>query len=100
MGLMQEKKNTVMDLCTPLPPGQQTARTRWNSHESGAAFDRKKTTYLTEEAQQFIAHQPFYMIAGLGPHGELDGRLEMSKSCRAAIGLLPSPAKTLSLKHY
>src|SRR5947209_45603 len=31
---------------THLPPGQQQAGTRLNTHESGAAFDRKKTRFL------------------------------------------------------
>ncbi len=32
--------------------GQQLARTRWGTHESGEAFDRKKSPYLTERALQ------------------------------------------------
>ncbi len=38
-----------------LPVGQHQARTYWGTHASGAAFDRKKTPYLTEQAQAFIA---------------------------------------------
>ena len=38
-----------------LPLGQHLARTRWGTHASGMAFDRKKTSYLTEQAQAFIA---------------------------------------------
>lgn len=94
MGSLQEKKSIVMDVCTPIPLGQQDARTRWNSHESGAAFDRKKTTYLTEEAQQFIAQQPFYVIAGSGPHGELDGRLVMGET-----GSVSTPDKHTCVLH-
>ena len=58
-----------------LPPGRQQARTRWQTHESGAAFDRKKTAYLTEQAQAFIAQQSFCVVAGLGPQGGLCGLL-------------------------
>lgn len=56
-----------------IPAGQQQARTRWGTHESGAAFDRKKTTYLTESAQTFIAQQALCVIAGKGPANELRG---------------------------
>lgn len=94
MGLMQEKHNTVMDLCTLLPPGQQTARTRWNSHESGAAFDRKKTTYLTEEARQFIAEQSFYVIAGLDHYDKLDGWIVMG-----GPGCVKTPDKHTCVLH-
>ena len=34
-------------------PGQAWARTRWNSHGSGAAFDRKKQPYLAPEMKVF-----------------------------------------------
>ncbi|MDQ6661895.1 MAG: pyridoxamine 5'-phosphate oxidase family protein, partial [Chloroflexota bacterium] len=60
-----------------LPKGQQLARTRWNTHESGAAFDRKKTPYLTEQAQRFIAEQSFCVIAGLDASNELRSLLLM-----------------------
>ncbi|MHB8598276.1 MAG: pyridoxamine 5'-phosphate oxidase family protein [Ktedonobacteraceae bacterium] len=76
---MQEDRNILVDVHTSIPAGQQYARTRWNTQESGAAFDRKKTTYLTEEAQRFIAQQSFYVIAGLGPHNRLDGRIVMGE---------------------
>ena len=56
-----------------LPAGQQHARTHWGTHESGAAFDRKKTTYLTEQAQAFIEQQALCVIAGLGQEDELCG---------------------------
>jgi hypothetical protein len=62
-----------------LPAGQQEARTRWGTHESGAAFDRKKLPYLSQQAQEFLAQQAYCVIAGLGPHNELDGQLVMSK---------------------
>ena len=45
---------------THLPPGQQQAGTRLNTHESGAAFDRKKTRFLKEPLTHpgpfFISH--------------------------------------------
>lgn len=62
---------------TPLPIGQQQARTRWGTHVTGKAFDRKKSTYLTEQAQEFIAQQAFCVIAGLDPQDELGGLLAM-----------------------
>jgi hypothetical protein len=43
-----------------LPLGQHLARTRWGTHASGMAFDRKKTSYLTEQAQAFIAERSFF----------------------------------------
>lgn len=66
-----------MDLRVSIPQGQQQARDRWNTNESGAAFDRKKTPYLTEKAQEFIAEQSFFVMAGLGRQNELDGVLVM-----------------------
>src|SRR6266516_1489274 len=68
-----------MDEDTSLPLGQQQARTRWGTHVSGAAFDRKKTPYLTEQAQAFIAQQMFCVLAGLGPHHEPSGLLALGK---------------------
>jgi uncharacterized protein len=71
-----------MDACIEqplLPAGQREARTRWGTHESGAAFDRKKLSYLSGSAQQFLAQQAFCVIAGRGPCNELDGQLVMSK---------------------
>lgn len=64
---------------TYLSIGQQQARTRWGTHDSGAAFDRKKTTYLTEQAQEFMLQQTFCVIAGPGPHNELCGLLAMAE---------------------
>ncbi len=47
--------------------GQQEARTRWGTHESGAEFDRKKRSFLTEEAREFIAEQAMCVIVGPDP---------------------------------
>lgn len=66
-----------MDVRLSLPQGQQQARDRWNTQESGAAFDRKKTPYLTENAQAFIAQRSFFVMSGIGLHNELDGLLVM-----------------------
>ena len=55
--------------------GQELARTRWGTHESGEAFDRKKSPYLTERARQFVAQQAMCVLAGLTPDGGLDGVL-------------------------
>lgn len=60
-------------------PGQYQARTRWHTHESGAAFDRKKTSYLTAQAQEFIAQQAFCVVAGLTADGWLDGILLLGR---------------------
>lgn len=58
-----------------LPDGQQQARTRWNTHASGEAFDRKKSVYLTEQARAFIAQQGQCVIAGLDCQNEPGGLL-------------------------
>src|SRR5579875_51712 len=68
-----------MEVDIALPPGQQQARTRWGTHASGAAFDRKKSSYLTEQAQAFMKRQAFCVIAGRGPRHELDGQIAMEK---------------------
>ncbi|GAC1394676.1 MAG: hypothetical protein NVSMB38_29060 [Ktedonobacteraceae bacterium] len=60
-----------------LAVGQQQARTRWGTHTSGAVFDRKKTSYLTDQAQQFIAQQALCVISGLDLHNELSGLLAL-----------------------
>ncbi len=68
-----------MEVDISLPIGQQQARTRWGTHESGAAFDRKKSSYLTGQAQAFMQQQAFCVIAGRGPQNELEGQLVMEK---------------------
>src|SRR5579859_1287051 len=62
-----------------IPYGQFLARTRWNTHASGTAFDRKKTSFLTEQARAFMAERPFCVIAGFGLHHEICGLLAMAK---------------------
>lgn len=47
---LNKRGEGYMDV-SALPPGQHLARTYWGTHESGAAFDRKKTSYLTEQDQ-------------------------------------------------
>jgi len=69
----------LTDVCAHLSPGQRQARTRWNTHESGAAFDCKKTAFLTPQAQEFIARQPFCVIAGPGPQNKIEGLLVMDR---------------------
>jgi len=76
---LQEERNILVHAYASIPAGQHYARTRWNTHESGAAFDRKKTTYLTEQAREFIAQQSFYVIARSGPQNKLDGWLVMGE---------------------
>lgn len=68
-----------MDVDISLPIGQQHARTRWGTHESGAAFDRKKSLSLTGQAQDFLLQQAFCVIAGRGPRNELDAQLLMER---------------------
>lgn len=68
-----------MDSRMSISQGQQQARDRWHTHESGAVFDRKKTPYLTEKAQAFIAGQSFFVMSGLGWNDELDGLLVMGR---------------------
>ncbi len=54
-----------------LPAGYQLARARWGTHVSGEAFDRKKSSFLTEQARTFIARQSFCVIAGEDAQQEL-----------------------------
>lgn len=68
-----------MSTQTVFQTGQQLARTRWDTHESGEAFDRKKSPYLTEQAQQFIAQQAMCVLAGLTPDNRLDGVLVLGQ---------------------
>src|SRR5436309_2068820 len=56
-----------------LPDGQQLARTLWGTRASGEAFDRKKSSYLTEQARTFIEQQSFCIVAGVDFHHELGG---------------------------
>lgn len=55
--------------------GQQEARTRWGTHESGAEFDRKKCLFLSEEACGFIARQVMGVLVGPGLEQEPRGLL-------------------------
>lgn len=60
-----------------LQTGQQLARTIWGTHESGEAFDRKKSPFLTERAQQFIVERGMCVLAGMTPDSRLDAVLLM-----------------------
>jgi uncharacterized protein len=75
MKTCDESVASTMVQPSSLPPGQQQARTRWGTHASGAAFDRKKSSYLTEPARTFIAQQALCVVAGLDGHNELSGLL-------------------------
>src|SRR5258708_2921740 len=55
--------------------GQQEARARWGTHESGAEFDRKKRSFLTEAAREFISQQVMCIVVGPGPEQEPCGLL-------------------------
>lgn len=72
---MTREEIGYIDASASLPAGQWDARTRWGTHASGAAFDRKKAAFLTEQAQEFIAQQSFCVIAGLDIEDELVGSL-------------------------
>jgi len=56
-------------------PGQAWARTRWNSHGSGAAFDRKKQRYLGPEMKAFAENQDFCIVSFADNDGQVFGRL-------------------------
>ena len=60
-----------------LSVGQLQARTRWGTHDSGEVFDRKKSLYLTDDAQHFIAQQALCAIAGLDSHDRITGMLAL-----------------------
>ncbi len=66
---MLTRKTDLARNASPLPSGQQQARTRWGTHASGAAFDQKKHPYLTPQAREFIAQQSLCVIAGLDLQG-------------------------------
>ncbi len=84
-----------MDSRVPLPTGQQQARTRWRTHESGAAFDRKKTPSLTERARQFMARRAFCVVAGLGPDDKLAGLMVMARP-----GFVKTPDRSTCLLQF
>jgi hypothetical protein len=56
-------------------PGQAWARTRWNSHGSGAAFDRKKQPYLAPAMKVFAESQDFCIVSFVDNGGQVSGRL-------------------------
>lgn len=74
--------------------GRQLARTRWNTHESGEAFDRKKTNFLTGQAQSFILQQTQCVIAGPGLQHELCGTLTFGRP-----GFAQAPDRQTCLLH-
>ena len=74
MKTFDENVSTMMARLS-LPSGQQQARSRWGTHASGEAFDRKKSVYLTEQARSFIVQQSQCVIAGLDDQNEPGGLL-------------------------
>jgi uncharacterized protein len=56
-------------------PGQAWARTRWNFHGSGAAFDRKKQPCLAPEMKVFAESQDFCIVSFVDNDGQVCGRL-------------------------
>ena len=56
-------------------PGQVWARTRWNTLESGAAFDRKKQSYLAPDMKDFAEGQDFCVVSFVNDDGHVSGRL-------------------------
>ena len=83
---------------TSIPAGQQQARTRWGTHASGEAFDRKKFPYLTEQAQQFMAQQALCMVAGLDLQDELGGLLVVDTP--GFVQILDEHTCLLKLDHH
>jgi hypothetical protein len=55
--------------------GQVWARTRWNTHGSGAAFDRKKQPYLAPNMKVFAESQDFCIVSFVDDNGQVGGRL-------------------------
>jgi hypothetical protein len=64
-----------MNQIDPATLGQAWARTRWNSHGSGAAFDRKKQPYLAPEMKVFAESQDFCIVSFMDNDGQVCGRL-------------------------
>jgi uncharacterized protein len=64
-----------MNLVDPISSGRDWARTRWNSHETGASFDRKKNRYLTPEAKAFVKRQEFCVVSLADDDDQVCGRL-------------------------
>jgi uncharacterized protein len=56
-------------------PGQTWARTRWNTHGSGAAFDRKKQFSLSSAMKAFAEGQDFCVISFVDTNAHVSGRL-------------------------
>lgn len=56
-----------MQVTESISHGQLEARTRWGTQESGAAFDRKKQSFLSEDACAFVARQTMCVLAGSDP---------------------------------
>lgn len=79
LGILEERNIKSINMDVSLPPGQQQARIRWGTQESGAAFDRKKRSYLTEQAQAFLAQRAWGVITGRGPYQELDAQMIMEQ---------------------
>ena len=64
--------------------GQELARTRWDTHASGEAFDRKKSPYLTERGPAI------YCAAGdVRDRWNDSGWLARWGACTGAAGLCP-----------
>jgi hypothetical protein len=64
-----------MQVTGSISQGQWEARTRWGTHESGAAFDRKKRSFLTEDACAFVGQQTMCVLVGPGLQQEPCGLL-------------------------
>jgi hypothetical protein len=56
-------------------PGQAWARTRWNSHGSGAGFDRRKQPYLAPEMKDFAESQDFCIVSLINNDDQVCGCL-------------------------
>ena len=83
-----------MKLHTSTLTGRQIARTRWDTHASAEAFDRKKSDFLTPQAQSFITQQTQCVIAGPGLDYELCGTLTFGRP-----GFAEAPDQQTCLLH-
>ena len=55
--------------------GQTWARIRWNTHGSGAAFDRKKQSSLSPAMKAFAEGRDFCVISFVDTNAQVSGRL-------------------------
>jgi uncharacterized protein len=64
-----------MNKIETLSPGQVWARTRWDTHGSGAVFDRKKQPYLSPDMKDFAECRDSCIVSFVDDDGQVSGRL-------------------------